>query len=99
VCIAAAFLLVYVEADEELKGGLLEIGAGLASGATVVIVGNVTQLVSDFPPSSSTTTSTGSTLPAQPSLGSSRTKRVQMPSTGMNNTILIGSTSTQRQVP
>lgn len=42
----AAYLLVYVEPGEQLKGGLFELGAGLAGGATVIVVGFVPQLVS-----------------------------------------------------
>jgi hypothetical protein len=43
---SAAYLLVFVEPGDELKGGLLEIGAGLAGGATIFVVGLVPQLVS-----------------------------------------------------
>jgi hypothetical protein len=43
---SAAYLLVYVEPGDELKGGLFEMGAGLAAGATVIVVGMVPQLVS-----------------------------------------------------
>jgi len=38
-------MIVYVEGEDDLKGGMLEIGAGLAGGSTVYVVGNVRQLV------------------------------------------------------
>jgi hypothetical protein len=45
---SAAVVLVYVSGDavspDRLKGGLLEIGAGLASGATVIVVGEIPEL-------------------------------------------------------
>lgn len=36
--------IVYVEEEEQLKGGLIELGAALAGGATVYVIGHVPEL-------------------------------------------------------
>jgi hypothetical protein len=40
----AEFILVYLQRGEKLEGGILEIGAGLAGGAHVIVVGHLEQI-------------------------------------------------------